>query len=233
MWTDKSSIISPQNIAICLRKKTQKCSSASPKNSTRLNDYALESVSLGVRKVLAHTLQRHYKLNLCAAAVQGFVLSPWHNTLPQAACWMPAQPLNCFYYASLCITGLLCSLQAGHLQCHFFFSTKVPSCVLCRTSNTGPWFHNCWKVTCSLHGMLKRAGKHLCTSFSHCKLKQRINIRYKWGEGEFHHSNSVLLWDFAFVWVFWGGQQTFWWGRQQTFWQMENILRILYYLEIN
>lgn len=106
MWTDTSSVISPQNIAICLRRKGSKCSSASLKISTRLKDYALESVSLGMRKVLAHTLQRHCKLNLCAAAVQGFVLSPWHNTLPRAACWMPAQPLNWFHCAPPCKAGL-------------------------------------------------------------------------------------------------------------------------------
>lgn len=85
---------------MCL-KKNPKYSSASPKNSTRLNNYALESGSFGVREDLAHTPQSNNKLNLCAAAVQGFVLSPWHNTLPQAACWTPAQPLNWLHYVPL------------------------------------------------------------------------------------------------------------------------------------
>lgn len=152
VWTDNSSIISPQNIAICLRKKGSKCSSASLKSSTRLNDYALESVSLGMRKVLACTLQRHYKLNLCAAAVQGFVLSPWHNTLPQAACWMPAQPLNWFYCAPPCKT--LRSLKPGHLQRHF----RLGKCSwLNTTSNLGPRLRDCSMVTCSFYGILKTA----------------------------------------------------------------------------
>lgn len=189
MWTDNSFIISPENIAICSRKKGSKCSSASLKNSTRLNDYALESVSLGMRKVLARTLQRHYKLNLCAAAVQGFVLSPWHNTLPQAACWMPAQPLNWFYCAPPCKTGLLRSLQPGHPQCQFLLG----KCSwLNKTSNLVPRLRGCSAVTCSLHGILKRT--FLQYKLSHCKLKERINTKYKWGKENSTISNLVLFW---------------------------------------
>lgn len=177
-----------------LGKKTPKCSSASPKNSTRLNDYALESVSSGVRKVLARTLQRHYKLNLCAAAVQSFLLSPWHNTLPQAACWMPAQPLNWSYYAPLCKTGLLCSLQGWPSPMPLSFSANAVDST--RHQTLGQGFMIAGRLQAAFHGVLKRARRLLCTSFSHWKLKQRINIRYKWGEGEFHHSSSVWGWFF-------------------------------------
>lgn len=71
--------------SICLRKKEKK---KKPQRTLQHLQTALWSWAtmchevLGVKKVLAHTLPRHCKLNLCPPFVQGFILRPWHNVLP-------------------------------------------------------------------------------------------------------------------------------------------------------
>lgn len=85
------------------------------------------------------------------------------------------------------------SLQPGQLQCHFLLG----KCSwFNKTSNLGPKLCDCLMVTCSFHGILETAfTQELFT----LKLKERINIRYKWRKEDSAISNVVLFWYIVLV----------------------------------